>query len=245
MPRTRRSAEQARAAILEAAGKRLREGGPEAVRLQDVARDLGVSHPAILHHFGSREGLMRALAEHVAVSLEREMLEGLRGAASEATVLELLTRVFETIGNSGHARLLAWRALSGDGAARGADAHGAGARGAEARRPTLLAAIAEQVHARRVELARAEGRPAPPREDSEFMIRLAAAAMLGDGVAGGVFDRSLGRGADAAEVRRRFRAWLARLLLDHQGTSPPRAGAPGSRPAGAGRPRGRARGARS
>jgi AcrR family transcriptional regulator len=199
-----------------------------------VARDLGVSHPAILHHFGSRDGLMRALAEHVAAGLEREMLEGLRGADSEATVLELLTRVFETIGDAGHARLLAWRALSGDDA-----------RAEAARRPTLLAAIAELVHARRVELARAQARPAPPREDSTFMVRLAAAAMLGDGLAGRFFDRSLGHGADAAEARRRFRAWLARLLLDHEGINPPRAGAPGSRPAGGGRPRDRGRAGRS
>ena len=61
MARTRRSAPEARRAILEAAEKRLREGGPEAVRLQDLARDLGVSHPAILHHFGSREKLIRAV----------------------------------------------------------------------------------------------------------------------------------------------------------------------------------------
>ena len=32
------------------------------MRLQDVAADLGISHPAILHHFESREGLLQALA---------------------------------------------------------------------------------------------------------------------------------------------------------------------------------------
>ena len=113
-PRRRRSAEQAQRAILEAAEKRLREGGPEAVRLQEVARDLGVSHPAILHHFGSREGLMRALAGHVVARLETELLAGLRAAASQTTVLELIERVFESLGDAGQARLLAWRALSGD-----------------------------------------------------------------------------------------------------------------------------------
>lgn len=231
-PRRRRSAEQAQRAILEAAEKRLREGGPEAVRLQEVARDLGVSHPAILHHFGSREGLMRALAGHVVARLETELLAGLRAAASQTTVLELIERVFESLGDAGQARLLAWRALSGDEPPPGS---GGG--------PKLLGALAELVHERRSALARELGRAAPPREDSEFVVWLAAAATLGDGVAGPVFDRSFGRGSEAAATRRRFRAWLARLLVSHEGVTPPRAGAPGPRRGGGARPRGRARGA--
>src|SRR4029453_5954828 len=143
MPRLRRPAEEARRAILEAAGKRLREGGPEAVRLQDVASDLGISHPAILHHFGSREGMMQALATHVVASLEAELLAGLRDAPSEATVLDLVTRVFDTLGNAGHARLLAWRGLAG-----------AAPEAMSGERPTLLGALAELVHQRRSEHAR-------------------------------------------------------------------------------------------
>jgi AcrR family transcriptional regulator len=230
MARTRRSAPEARRAILEAAEKRLREGGPEAVRLQDVAADLGISHPAILHHFGSREGLMQALAEHVVTTLEAELLAALREAESEDTVLHALERVFETVGDARHARLLAWRALAGDAGA--------------AETTHSLAAIASLVHQRRGEQARATGRPAPPREDSEFIVRLATAALLGDGLAGAMFDRSFGHGADDGAARRRFRAWLARLLVAHEGLTPPRAGAPGSPRAGGARPRGRAPGAR-
>ena len=231
MARTRRSAEDARRAILGAAEKRLREGGPEAVRLQDVAGDLGLSHPAILHHFGSREGLMQALAEHVVGTLEAELLAGLRAAQSEDTVLDVLERVFETIGDPRHARLLAWRALAGDAGPRaGQTTHS-------------LGAIAALVHERRCEHALAAGRPAPPREDTEFIVRLATAAMLGDGLAGSMFDRSLGRSGDGGAARRRFRAWLARLLVAHEGLSPPRPAAPGSGPAGGARPRGRAPGA--
>ena len=54
--RRRLPADEAKTRILEAAQKRLTEGGPDAIRLQDLAADLGISHPAILHHFGSREG---------------------------------------------------------------------------------------------------------------------------------------------------------------------------------------------
>ena len=59
--RVRRTPEDARALILDAAQKTMGAEGPAALRLQDVAKEAGVSHPTILHHFGSREGLVKAL----------------------------------------------------------------------------------------------------------------------------------------------------------------------------------------
>src|SRR5262249_22912893 len=61
--RTRRTAEGARREILDAAEKRLRELGPDGVRLQQIASDVGVSHPAILHHFESFEGLIQQVVQ--------------------------------------------------------------------------------------------------------------------------------------------------------------------------------------
>jgi AcrR family transcriptional regulator len=207
MPRTRRSAAEARAAILDAASKRLREGGPEAVRLQDVARDLGVSHPAILHHFGSRESLMQDLASHVLEELEKELLSGIALAANEDSVHDVLMRVFETLGDAGYARLLAWLALAG--------------RTVPEERPassrTLLHSLTDLVHARRCAAAAEQGHTPPTREDSEFVVRLGAAALLGEGVGADQLDRSLSHPSDDPDHRRRFRAWLARLLISHDG----------------------------
>ncbi|MGH7960445.1 MAG: helix-turn-helix domain-containing protein, partial [Candidatus Binatia bacterium] len=62
--RRRRTAEEARRLILEAAEKRLITGGPEAIRLQDIAAEVGMAHAVISHHFGNREGLMEALTRH-------------------------------------------------------------------------------------------------------------------------------------------------------------------------------------
>jgi AcrR family transcriptional regulator len=59
--RVRRRPEDAKRLILDAAEASLAGNGPASLRLQDVARLAGVSHPTILHHFGSREGLVRAL----------------------------------------------------------------------------------------------------------------------------------------------------------------------------------------
>ena len=50
--RVRRQPDEARRLILEAAEKRLVEGGPEAVRVQLVAGDLGLTDAAVHHHFG-------------------------------------------------------------------------------------------------------------------------------------------------------------------------------------------------
>ena len=52
-PRIRRTAEEARRVILDAAQKRLTDGGPEAIRLQDVARDFNVVLERLTDHFAS------------------------------------------------------------------------------------------------------------------------------------------------------------------------------------------------
>ena len=59
--RIRRTASEAKSMILDAAEKRLREFGPAGIKLQELAADVGVSHPAILHHFGSRDDLVEAV----------------------------------------------------------------------------------------------------------------------------------------------------------------------------------------
>jgi len=201
-PRRRRTAEEARRVILAAAEKRLREGGPDALRLQDIARDVGISHPTILHHFASRDGLMKALEMRAMDRLERELSAVLETApANEDTAQGVLERVFATLGDAGHAKLLAWRALQ----VRGRD---------EAdREEPILRKLTELVHARRVAYRREHAMPPVAREDSEFIVRLTAAAMLGDGIFGDFIDTMTGHEADP-EVRRRFRAWFARLLLE-------------------------------
>lgn len=45
-------------------------GGAEALTLRGLARDLGVSAPALLYYFGSREGLREAVAESVHAELD-------------------------------------------------------------------------------------------------------------------------------------------------------------------------------
>src|SRR5215468_5138960 len=110
--RRRRTADEARYEILAAAQRRLAEGGPEAIRLQDIARDVGISHTNILHHFESREGLMQALGRSAMGALSADVLRAISDPGRSTTTEAVLDRVFATLGESGHARLLAWAALS-------------------------------------------------------------------------------------------------------------------------------------
>jgi AcrR family transcriptional regulator len=61
LKRVRRRPDEARRLILDAAEASMTVDGPAGLRLTEVAQRAGVSHPTILHHFGSREGLVRAL----------------------------------------------------------------------------------------------------------------------------------------------------------------------------------------
>jgi AcrR family transcriptional regulator len=197
--RRRRTAEEARHEILAAAQRRLAEGGPEAVRLQDVARDCGIAHPTILHHFASREGLLVALARSAIGALNDDILRALTTPHAGTSAAAVLDRIFETLGESGHARLLAWTALS-ERAPR-----------PETGEAPTLRVLADSLQRRLADETRAAGGAPPTREDSEFAVRLVATAMLGDALMGDVFNRLAGHPGDAA-FQRRFRRWLAQLL---------------------------------
>jgi AcrR family transcriptional regulator len=194
--RRRRTAEEARRAILETAQRRLAECGPEEIRLQDIASDLGISHPAILHHFGSREALMRELSRHAFASLNEDLVRAL-GHGSPGDVTPWLDRVLETLRDRGHARLLAWGTLTGRlGSGDSVDD------------PHLLLDLAKAVHERRSADAERDGRSAPEFEETVFAVRFVAAALLGDALLGGVLRRSAGAESDEA-TQERFRSWLA------------------------------------
>src|SRR5437764_12938817 len=105
--RVRRSAAEARDLILEAAEKRLIEGGPEALRLQELARDLGISHPLILHHFGSREGLIGALILRWLERMHEQFRRGWPDAGGW-DIARLLEGFRAQLSKRGYSRLVSW-----------------------------------------------------------------------------------------------------------------------------------------
>src|ERR1700749_4139848 len=50
-----------RQALVQAALKEVEQGGPEAISLKALAKDLGVSQPAPYRHFADRDALLQAV----------------------------------------------------------------------------------------------------------------------------------------------------------------------------------------
>jgi AcrR family transcriptional regulator len=197
-PRKRRTAEDARTAILDAAEQRLVASGPAGIRLQEVAADVGLSHPTVLHHFGSREGLVEAVVARALDSLHAGLLQAVR-ASPQGTdqLVTILDGCYEALVRKGHGRAFLWLALSGYA-------------------PTMeglrVRALAEAVHVARSEHRRGEV-PMPTFEDTYFTVLLPALALLAMSVT-----ELPGRDSvddDAPCSAPRFRAWLARQIHEH------------------------------
>lgn len=204
VPRQRRSAADAKRAILDAAEARVASGGPASIRLQEIAADVGVSHPAILHHFGSREDLLRAVMDRALAALRADLLATLTTTEdAHIDVAEQIEHVFEVLGGHGQARLMAWFALAGTPPTRRDDQEF----------DFFIREIATLVHQRRVAHYAEEGRGAPAAEDTQFTILLATLALLGDALLGESARAS--SGLDDPAAGRRFRTWFAQLLVAH------------------------------
>ncbi|MDO9461175.1 MAG: TetR/AcrR family transcriptional regulator [Alphaproteobacteria bacterium] len=196
--RIRRTAEEARRVILDAAERRLADLGPEGIRLQDIAADVGISHPTILHHFENREGLVLALTQRATDQLRTDLFGAFSGPhAREADMHPILDRVFDVLSKRGHARLIGWMILSG--AIRQSPAQG------------LLGDLTDLIHAMRVEENKVHGVPAPDRDDTLFIVILGAVAAFGDGLFGPMVRRAAGV-TDETQIAERFRDWFAELL---------------------------------
>ena len=106
--RIRRTPDEARRLILEAAEAGM--GGPGGLRLETVAKAAGVSHPTILHHFGSRDGLIQALNLR-AVEQLRTVLIGVLGSAPGGSE-NAIAPIFAAYRN-GLAQRMVWLMQSG------------------------------------------------------------------------------------------------------------------------------------
>jgi AcrR family transcriptional regulator len=192
--RKRRSPEEARAVVLEVAERRLAQYGLEGLNIVDVARDAGITHATLLHHFGSTEDMRRELVSHMTTRLLSHVLEALRqpGRAQPAQVLSSL---FDELSSGGHAKLLAWLAVGGPSLS------GAVARpsaGAETLFREILPALTRHL-------------PEEWTRDgvAERLVFLVATAAIGYGVSGAVLGHMTG--LDPDEVRD-FPRWLGDQL---------------------------------
>lgn len=186
--RRRLSPEESRAAAIDAARDLLVEIGPQAVTLKAVGARIGRTHANLLHHFGSAEGLQKALIAHMAVRIVRTIKDAVIRSRQAEDPAEVVDLTFDAFGQNGAGALASWMILSGN----------------ENALDPILTAIHDLVE----DLAQdheAEG--APIREETLQLVLMA----LGDALLGAPMARTLGLPRDTA------RHLARRMLLADRG----------------------------
>jgi len=186
--RTRRTPEDARRLILDAAEASMGAAGPAGLRLQDVARAAGVSHPTILHHFGSREGLVRALNLR---ALERLTSGAVPELAEANSSIDGVKMAFEAY-RDGLAQRMIWLLQSPD---------------QPPGRTALFDDVVERFHQLRKQIAKPGFEP--DIADSRAVVHLTTIAAFGDALIG---ERLRHAGAKEPAARRDFERWFSALL---------------------------------
>jgi AcrR family transcriptional regulator len=187
--RIRRRPEDAQALILDAAETIMAKGGgPAALRLQDVAKAAGVSHPTILHHFGSREGLVRALNLRALSKLTATAISGMSQADSSQGGVG---RTFAAY-RDGVAQRMVWLIQSAD---------------LPGDRPALFEDVVEKFHQVRKSFARPGTEP--DNADTRAVIHLITIAAFGDALIG---PRLRQAGSKEPQARQAFERWFGALI---------------------------------
>lgn len=175
--RVRRTVEASRQLILEAAERRLIAEGPHGVKVQIIARDLGLTDAAIHYHFGNREGLLEALLRFSGRRFLDELAVAMDGQNPSSIDLgraaSLLSDLYE---RRGTARLAMWLILSGWSPT------GAG----------MLQPLALGVHKWRADQASRLGLVPPKLEDSQKLVALLSAVTFSQALSGDALLSSVG-----------------------------------------------------
>jgi AcrR family transcriptional regulator len=177
--RVRRSPEEARALILDAAARVFERKTPDAAGLRDVAEEAEVSHALVTHYFGTYEALVEAVLTAKASSV-RDLVAQHLAALGEISLRDLLRAAAHALESTGASRMLSWALVTGR--AQHPDFGPARARG------LMILADAMEARARRTGLT-------VPREDLEFVLIAALSMLQGYTLARPAFYRSLGRQA--------------------------------------------------
>jgi AcrR family transcriptional regulator len=189
--RVRRTPEEARRLILEAAQASMVSKGPAGIRLQDVARAAGVSHSNVLHHFGSRAGLIEALNQRTLDDLKTVLFAVMNAAHSSAE--DIIEPAFAAY-RDGLAQRTLWVLQAP--ARRGG------------RNLLAFEEIVAALHARRLNAASPDRRI--DKAQTRAIVHLTTIAAFGDALIGARLRG--GSGANEPAARQRFVKWFAALL---------------------------------
>ncbi|MFT5138210.1 MAG: AcrR family transcriptional regulator [Arenicella sp.] len=189
-----KSPEHAREAILDAAQKTVFEVGPAGLRISAVAKQADMAHPNIIHHFGSRQGLLNALAKRVAERATDRITVAISKAvqaASEDRVLAM-THVLDTAYPGAEGKVAVWMHLSG----------------AETSIKENMQRIVKLSHQLRTKIDGDVN-----LENTNRLVMLVTLALVGEVISGAGIKDALGYGTEQGN-RAHFRQWLAEILLN-------------------------------
>lgn len=186
---------------MDAAESLFVERGPDALTMQDVATQAGVSRPLALHYFSTYEELVRSVLRRRNARLGAQVLGALLESDGALDAQALLRSLLTALGDPVHARLLAWASLSGQ-SERLAVVKNAG-----------LAKIVDGVERRVQKDARDHDRPAPTRAAIDHAVLVASAAVLGFATCRSILLPAFGQ-RDDEDGERLFERALREAVLD-------------------------------
>lgn len=175
--RIRRSKDESRQLILEAAETLLRQNGPDAVNVRAVATKVGLTDAAVNHHFGTRQDLLEALLRHGGRRLKAELNAALvQWQKTDHSVERLVEVIVDLYTDGGYAELALRLHLSGwrD--------RGAG----------LLSPVVDALHDMRLTAFTAAEKSRPSIFETQFIVGLMHQTLALDPLFGSAFRRSAG-----------------------------------------------------
>jgi len=183
--RRRRTPEEARSEILDAAERLLVTEGLKALTLQNVAREVGISHPGVLHHFRSTDRLAQALHERVSRRIRGDLL-ALTNSSEASDRTAAIHQALEALSDPHKGRLLAWLVATG-------------------RDP-----FPEATETGLKQVAEALAKPGSDLEELRYKLMVMVLAMVGESLVGAAVRERLGMANSNPED---FRIWLLKRML--------------------------------
>jgi AcrR family transcriptional regulator len=192
--RIRRSVEASKQSILETAERYLIAEGPNGVKVQRVAHDLGMTDAAVHYHFGNRDLLLEALLRFSGRRFVAELTAAIE-ESDETTfsISEAALLLSELYDKRGTARLAMWLTLSGW------SPKGSG----------MLDPLVDWLHKTKSRDARAAGLPAPTKKESRKQIALLSAVTFTQALAGDAMLRSVSLTETSSDT---LLSWVVDLL---------------------------------
>jgi AcrR family transcriptional regulator len=114
--RRRRTPEQARTEILDAATELIALRGPDGASLRQVAEAAGMTHGLVVHYFGSYQALVGAVLHRAFERQRARIRDGMRADGGIPYADRVIPELFRALADEQFVRLWAWAMLNPDSA---------------------------------------------------------------------------------------------------------------------------------